>query len=253
AAIALKHGNQKLAKEWISAADKRFSGPRNKLYSESFYEVGWLQKPASEAQPALGISSTMERAGQLKTDAKANFEKAERAFQQRNFEDANSYVDRVEAGLPNDPANQNLRGEIFLEQKKYDEAETQFRKALATNPKFREAQFNLAQIAFKKANYQQAQDWFEALFAEAPGDDKNQASQLIKYKVYLTILLQGKDDQAQQLLDQFEFTGDTPALYYAHAAWEYKHGHSDQGEDWIRSAREIYSQPLNQVFGDSFY
>jgi tetratricopeptide (TPR) repeat protein len=253
AAIAFKHGNQKEAKEWISSADKRFSGSLNKLYSESFYEVGWMQKPAGEARLAVEITSTTERAERVKADAKANFEKAERAFQQRNFEAANSYLDQAEAGLPNDPANQNLRGEILLEQDKYDQAEAEFRKAFAANPKFRQAQYNLAQVPFKKRNYQQAQDRFEALFAETPGDDKNQASQLIKYKVFLTILLQGKDDQAQQLMDQFKFTGDTPALYYAHAAWEYKHGHSEQGEDWIRSARKIYSQPLNLVFGDSFY
>ena len=253
AAIAFQHGNQKEAKDWISAADKHFSPPLNKLYIESFYEVGWLQKPPGAGRPALEISSNTERSERVKADAKANFEKAERAFQQRNYPDALSYLGQAEAGLPNDPQNENLRGEIFLEQKKFDEAEAEFKQAFAANPKFREAQYNLAQVPFKRGNYDQARDRFEALFAETPGDDKNQASQLIKYKVFLTILLQGKDDQAQQLMDQFKFTGDTPALYYAHAAWEFKHGSSDQGEDWIRSARKIYSPALNLVFVDSFY
>jgi tetratricopeptide (TPR) repeat protein len=253
AAIAFQHGNQKEAKDWISAADKRFSSSLNKLYSESFYEVGWMQKPAGEGRPALEITSNTERADRLKADARANFEKAERAFQQRNFDEALALLNQAEAASPNDPANQNLRGEIFLEQKKYDQAEAEFRKAFAANPKYREAQYNLAQIPFKKGDYQQAQDRFEALFAETPGDEKNQASQLIRYKVFLTVLLQSKDDQAQQLMDQFKFTGDTPALYYAHAAWEFKHGNPEQGEDWIRSARKIYSPALNLVFGDSFY
>jgi predicted Zn-dependent protease len=253
AAIAYQHGNGKEANELVAAADKRFSPSLNKLYAESFYEVGWVQKPAGEGRPALQITSKAEREEHLKADAQANFEKAERAFQQRNFLEALSFLNLAEAGLPNDPRIDNLHGEILLEQKKYEEAETEFRKAFSADPKFREAQYNLAQVPFKKGDYEQARDRFEALFSETPGDNTNQASQLIKYKVYLTLLLEGKDDQAQQLMDQFKFTGDTPALYYAQAAWEFKHGRREQGEEWIRSAYKIYSPALNLVFGDSFY
>ena len=253
AAIAYQHGNAKEANELVAAADKRFSPSLNKLYAESFYEVGWVQKPAGEGRPALQITSKTERAEPLKADAQANFEKAERAFQQRNFLEALSFLNLAEAGLPNDPRIDNLHGEILLEQKKYDEAETEFRKAFGVDPKFREAQYNLAQIPFKKGDYEQARDRFEALFSETPGDSTNQASQLIKFKVYLTLLLEGKDDQAQQLMDQFKFTGDTPALYYAQAAWEFQHGRREQGEEWIRSAYKIYSPALNLVFVDSFY
>src|SRR5207237_7276111 len=47
--------------------------------------------------------------------------------------------------------------------------------------------------------------------------------------------------------------GDTPALYYAQAAWAFKNGNPDQGNDWIVSAKKIYSPTLNIVFADSFY
>lgn len=47
-----------------------------------------MEKPAGESGAALEITSTAERAERLKADAKANFEKAERAFQQRDFESA---------------------------------------------------------------------------------------------------------------------------------------------------------------------
>ena len=69
----------------------------------------------------------------------------------------------------------------------------------------------------------------------------------------MTLLLEGKDAEAQQLMNQFKFTGDTPALYYAHAAWEYKHGQREQGIDWVTSAEKIYSPALNQMFANSFY
>ena len=55
------------------------------------------------------------------------------------------------------------------------------------------------------------------------------------------------------MMEQFQFTGDTPALYYAQAAWEFKHNNTPKANDWIVSARKIYSPALNFVFAESFY
>ena len=253
AALAFQAGKEKEAKEWLDSAKKKYPEPLNKLYSESLYEIGWMEKPVGESRAALEITSTAERAERMKADGKANLEKAERAFQQRDFDSAAKLLDLAEEATPNEPALANLRGEILMEQKKFDLAEVALRKAVAADPTFREAQYNLAQIPFKQGEYAKARERFENLFAETPGDEKNQAAQLIKYKIFLTLLLEGKDVQAQQLMDQFKFTGDTPALYYAQSAWEFKHGRPEQGNDWITSAQKIYSPALNLIFSDTFH
>src|SRR3712207_7549094 len=85
------------------------------------------------------------------------------------------------------------------------------------------------------------------------GADKDQAAQLIKFKIYLTLLLEGKDSRAQKMMEQFQFTGDTPALYYAQAAWEFKHNNAPKANDWVTSARKIYPPALNGVFADAFF
>ena len=253
AAIALQHGNQKEATEWMSAAKKHFAAPLNELFAESFYEIGWMRRPAGKPRAALEITSAAERSERLKTDAKVNLEKAGRAFEQRDIDAALKYLDLAEAAVPNDPASDNLRGEILMDQGRFDEAEVALRRAFTANPKFREAQYNLAQIPFKKGEYAKSRDRLEALFAETPGDDLNQAAQLIKFKIFLTFLLENKESEARQLMDQFTFTGDSPALYYAQSAWEFKHGNVDRGNDWITSAQKIYSPALNLVFADSLY
>ena len=140
-----------------------------------------------------------------------------------------------------------------MEQQQFDEAEAAFKKALKIDPKFRQSQYNLAQLPFKKKDYAKARDRFEALFAQTPGGDKNQAAQLIKFKIFMTLLLEGKESRAQKMMEQFQFTGDTPALYYAQAAWEFKHNNPNKATDWIASAKKIYSQSLNSIFADSFY
>ena len=69
----------------------------------------------------------------------------------------------------------------------------------------------------------------------------------------MTYLLEGKDSRAQKMMEQFQFSGDTPALYYAQAAWEFKHNNPNKASDWVTSAKKIYSSALNNVFADAFY
>src|SRR2546423_598809 len=253
AAIALQQNKAKEAKDWMTQAEKNFSPQLNKLFAESLYEVGWLQKQAGQTRAALELTTAAERAAKNKAFAKSRIEQARQAFQQRDFAAARKFVDDADAADPNQGATLNLRGEILLEQQQFDQAEAEFKKALKADSKFRQAQFNLALVPLKKKDYATARDRFEALLSKTPGGDKSEASQLIKFNVYMTWLLEGKDSRAQKLMEQFQFTGDTPALYYAQSAWEFKHNNPTKATDWITSAKKIYSPALNVVFADPFY
>src|SRR5213082_3718756 len=253
AAVALKQKNQKEAKDSIGVAEKNFSPQLNKLFAESLYEIGWLEKPAGEARPSLPLMTAAERSEKTKAIARSKFEQAQQALRQRDFATALKLVGEVDQADPNQPLTLNLRGEILMQQQQFDQAEAAFKTAAKLDPKFREAQYNLAQIPFKKKDYAKARERFEALFERTPGGDKNQAAQLIKFKIYMTLLLEGKESRAHAMMEEFQFTGDTPALYYAQAAWEYKHNNPEKAADWTSSANKIYSPALNGVFADAFY
>ena len=253
AAVALRQKNQKEAKDWISAAEKNFSPQLNKLFAESLYEVGWLEKPVGEARPSLPLMTAAERSEKTKATARAKFEQAQQALRQRDLAAALKLVDEADQTDPNQAATINLRGEILMQQEQFDQAEAAFKKAAKLDTKLREAQYNLAQIPFKKKEYAKARDRFETLYKRTPGGDKNQAAQLIKFKIYMTLLLEGKESRAHAMMDEFQFTGDTPALYYAQAAWEFQHNNPEKAADWTASANKIYSSALNSVFADAFY
>src|SRR3982751_6874930 len=253
AAIGLQHNNTKEAKDWMATAEKNFSPQLNKLFAESLYEVGWLQKQAGQARAALEISSPQERAAKNKALARSRFDQAQQALQQRDLEAARRFIEEADSMDPNQAPILTLKGEILMDQKDFDSAEAAFKKAAKIDPKFREAQYNLAQIPFKKKDYNKARERFEALFNQTPGGDKNQAAQMIKFKIFMTLLLEGKESRAQKMMEQFQFTGDTPALYYAQSAWEFKHNNPNKATDWITSAKKIYSPSLNGAFADSFY
>jgi Flp pilus assembly protein TadD len=253
AAVALQQKNQNEAKDWISAAEKNFSPQLNKLFAESLYEVGWLEKPSGAARPSLPLMTAAERTEKTKAAARSKFEQSQQALRQRDFATALNFVDQADQADPNQPSTLNLRGEILMQQQQFDQAEAAFKKAAKLDPKFREAQYNLAQIPFKKKDYAKARDRFETLYKRTPGGDKNQAAELIKFKIYMTLLLEGKESRAHAMMEEFQFTGDTPALYYAQAAWEYQHKNPEKAADWASSANKIYSPALNSVFADTFY
>jgi len=253
AAISLQGQNIPDAKKWMAAAEKNFSPQLNRLFAHSLYEIGWLQKQAGQQRPAVQLLSPEERASKTKAVAKTQFEQALQAFEQRDFDSAARLAEQADTAEPNQPQVLNLRGAILLEQQKYDEAEGFFKEALKVDPKFREAQFNLADVPFRNKDYTKARDRFQALLKQTPGGDKNQAAQLINFKVFLTYLLEGKDSRAQKLMEQFQFSGDTPALYYAEAAWQFKHDNADKANDWIASARKIYPSASNALYAGGFY
>src|SRR5882724_2016725 len=253
AAVALQQKNQNEAKDWINAAEKNFSPQLNKLFAESLYEVGWLEKPAGTARPSLPLMTAAERTEKTKAAARSKFEQSQQALRQRDFATALKLVDEADQADPNQPATLNLRGEILMQQQQFDQAEAAFKKAAKLDPKFREAQYNLAQIPFKKKDYAKARERFDSLYKRTPGGDKNQAAELIKFKIYMTLLLEGKESRAHAMMEEFQFTGDTPALYYAQAAGEYKHNNPEKAADWTSSANKIYSPALNSVFADAFY
>jgi hypothetical protein len=136
AAVALQHKNQKEAKDWMNVAEKNFSPQLNKLFAESLYEVGWLERPAGEARASLPLTTAVERAEKGKALARSKFEQAQQALRQRDFATARKLVDEADQAQPNQPATLNLRGNS-MEQKEFDAA-SQFKKA-AVDPKFREA------------------------------------------------------------------------------------------------------------------
>ena len=253
AAISLQGQNIPDAKKWMATAEKNFSPQLNKLFAESLYEIGWLQKQPGQQRPAVQLLSAEERASKTKAVAKTQFEQALQAYEQRDFDSAAKLAEQADTAEPNQPQVLNLRGAILLEQQKYDEAEGFFKEALKVDPKFREAQFNLADVPFRNKDYTKARDRFQALLKQTPGGDKNQAAQLINFKVFLTYLLEGKDSRAQKLMEQFQFSGDTPALYYAEAAWQFKHDNADKANDWIASARKIYPSASNAMYAAGFY
>src|SRR5438046_4221051 len=104
AAIALQRKNAKEAKDWVTTAEKNFSPQLNKLFAESLYEIGWLEKQAGQTRAALELNSATERAAKSKAFARSRVEQARQAYQQRDFSTALKFVDEANTADPNQAA-----------------------------------------------------------------------------------------------------------------------------------------------------
>jgi hypothetical protein len=61
-------------------------------------------------------------------------------------------------------------------------------------------------------------------------------------------LLQDRDGAAQKAMEQVTMADETPALYYAQAAWAFKHQNPRQGRNWVANAANLFSPEQNRIF-----
>ena len=252
AAIAYQRGESAEAARWMARAQARFPEPLSRLYAESFCEIGWASKPPEVSRERFEIAPANERTERLQAEGKADLARAEAAFFAHDDAMAMRWLDAADLCFPQQAASHNLRAEILMLNNALSEAEAELRQALAADPNLREAAYNLAEIAFRQGRYREARDRFEKLFA-ATTEAESQPAQLIKFKIFLTFLLDGEDDCARPMMARFQFTDATPALYYAEAAWAFRHDEPERATEWINSALRIYSPALNMLFAGPFY
>jgi Flp pilus assembly protein TadD len=165
---------QRRGKELLAAAKQAFRriAVRDRLDGKS----------RGQRRASLPLMTAAERTEKTKAFARSKFEQSQQAFRQRDFASALKLVDEADKADPNQPATLNLRGEILMQQGKFDDARQRSKRQRKLDPKLRDAQYNLAQIPFKKKEYAKARDRFETLYKRIPGGDKNQAAELIKLR-----------------------------------------------------------------------
>src|ERR1700675_4575922 len=121
-----------------------------------------IRKIAAVAVLVLG-SLAADNVAPSKAQLEAMYDKAFRAFDANNFPQALKELDAIDARQPDLAESQNLRGVILMRQAEYDQAEAQLQKALATDPKFWNARFNLAEIPFLRKDWAEARKGFDPL------------------------------------------------------------------------------------------
>ncbi len=171
---------------------------------------------------------------------------AVRAFNARDFAATVKAIDAAEAILPANPLTLNTRGAALIEQKKFDEGAEYCRKALAIEPTFYPARFNLCEVPLVQKRYPEARAMFQKLLDENPKDE------LVQFRILLTWLLEKKDEEARKTLEAIPFPGNTPAYYYGNAAWEFAHDNAAEGAKWVMRGNWVFKPDVTANFSQPF-
>ncbi len=215
---------------------------------EKYEEAGQLLDKADSVQP--GQPSSLSLRNQM---FKHFYGEAYMRYASKDYEGAVKQLDAADKVLPNQADSNNMRGLIFSRQKDYPSAEAMFKKSIAQDPTFWEAKFNLAELPFLYKNWAEARSRFEVLFGETDPHKLPKEAELTEFKVFLTLLMEGKEPAARSFMGRFTFSGATPARYYCQAALDFIHGDTNKALGWISSARKEYPSKLEAIFAQSFF
>lgn len=166
----------------------------------------------------------------------AALDQAAKAFNAGKLDEAEKQINSADKISPKHPEVPNMRGAIYLKQKKYDEAQQQFNQALSLDPKFDPARLNLAELELVRGNYPLAEQRFSDLQKTDPD------SEVLQFKIILCVLLAGQDQKANSLVSTMNFPGKTPAYYYARAAIALKRGDKANANTYFTNLRKYYTE-----------
>ena len=166
-------------------------------------------------------------------------------FDREEYDAALKKLDEINLQSPNDPVVLNLIGSVYTKKNDYVTARSVFEKSLEVEPGFFPSEYNIGELLFLQKNYSAARDHFQAMRSE---DSRHE---LLQFKVALCDILLGEFDRAQKVMRTIKFPGDSPAWYYAHAAWENHHGNSKKAREYVRGAKYIFG-PKCSLFDETF-
>jgi tetratricopeptide (TPR) repeat protein len=189
------------------------------------------------------LAARLALADQRSTNAA--IERATSAFNQGKLEEAERQIDAAARAGSKKPEIPNLRGAILTSEKRYDEAVEQFNQALALDPKFYIANFNLAQVELLEGKYSEAAKEYEALKEVDP------ESELVDFKLVLCALMAGEESKASGIADLMKFPGKTPAYYYARAAIALRRGEKEAAQKYFENVKKYYSEEQCRYFAQA--
>ena len=229
----------------LKAAEKSFSPSLYKLFVESFYEVGWMEKPEG-AVPVRARSCFAGGSGG----------RGPGEFCQSGAGLSDSGITRARCSCSikwmrrrrTRPSRLICEGKICWRREK-------------TKQRRRLCERRLRPI---RSFWRRALTWRESLSRSAtmirrPQTARSTSRSHLRRQAATTVgttdplsdfphlLLEGRDGPAQKALDEFKMMDETPALYYGQAAWAFQHGNSALGNTWLASNARILIQRIRDA------
>ena len=155
---------------------------------------------------------------------------AKSEYQKRRFDAAIVALDRFEKSNALTAESQDLRGSIYLEQQKFDDARKSFDAAHAAKADLFAPRVHAADVLLREKKFSEARDAYRALLKETNILVSNER---LRFAILLTYLGEKKETEARAAFDAITFPTETPSYYFAQAAWLLTHDKTREAEKWL--------------------
>jgi len=192
----------------------------------------------------------LARAEETQRLAAGTLEVAKRAAQNGKFADALAALDAIDKGGKPTAESLDLRGCIYLEQEKFDDATRAFEAAHSANDALFLPRLHLGDVLFRQKKFEDARKAYEQLDRQTNILISNER---VRYGVLLARLGSHDETGAQLAFARIKFPTETPAYYYAQAAWQFAHDKKGDAKKWLATADKIFDVGANAWFARSLY
>lgn len=176
--------------------------------------------------------------------------KAKDDFERGNFDGALGRLDQIDKAKSGDSQALDLRGSIYFEQGKFEEAKKAFRAAASADSSRFPPRLHYVDVLLREKKFSDARYEYNDL-----GDvtDVQSYNEKLRYGILLTFLFEQNLERARAVLETITFPTETPAYYCAQAAWEYAHNRPGEAKKWLKAAARIYDPKSISWFARPLY
>lgn len=175
---------------------------------------------------------------------------ARQALESGNFKTAQAALDQFEQANKPNVESLDLRGVLLMEEGKFAEAAKAFEAAHTANPANFNPRLHAGDLLLRQKKFQEARDAYEVLLKDTK---IALLSERLRFAILITYLGERDDISARSALERIAFPTQTPAYYYAQAAWSFAHGKNAEGQKWIKGASKIFPPQAESWFARPLY
>ncbi len=160
---------------------------------------------------------------------------------QRQFDQALEMLKSAEALAPGSARVLEVKAAVLSETGQFSEARAVYRRLGTLDPNAFAPKFNLAELLFLEKKVAEARLAFVALLNQFPNSD------LLRFKILLTYVVQKNDQQARDWLEKLKQPKPTLFMYYGAAAIEISNGNIPEGKALLSAAGQDFGPDRQQL------
>lgn len=171
-------------------------------------------------------------------------------YTKRNFDAAIAALDRFDQANPNNAESLDLRGSIYFQQQKFDDARKAFDAAHTANTDIFAPRVHSADVLMAEKKFAEAREAYRSLLRET---NILLSNERLRFAILLSFLGEKNEAEAKKAFDSITFPTQSPAYYYAQAAWLFAHDKKRDAADWIAKAEKVYAADACAWFAQGLY